>query len=152
MIEIERKFLVSAEKWNPSKKGSILKQGYLAVDHERTVRIRVSEQSAFLTIKGKTVGIKRDEFEYEIPKNEGEELLKMCVNHIVEKTRYKEKIGDLVWEIDVFEGVNNGLILAEVELKDENQGVQIPEWVEKEVSDDSRFYNSHLSSKPFTTW
>ena len=152
MIEIERKFLVSEKNWNPSKKGTILKQGYLAVDRERTVRIRVSEQKAFLTIKGKTVGIKRAEFEYEIPKNEGEQLLKMCVNSIVEKTRYIEKIGDLVWEIDVFEGENKGLVLAEVELEDENQEIEIPEWVEKEVSDDSRFYNSCLSSKPFSTW
>ena len=152
MIEIERKFLVSEKKWKPSAEGTKLRQGYLAVNPKRTIRIRVNNDKSFLTIKGKTNGIKRDEFEYEIPKNEGEMLLKMCLNYIVEKTRYKEKIGELVWEIDVFEGVNRGLVLAEVELEDENQAVQIPEWAEREVSEDVRFYNSYLSSTPFSTW
>lgn len=152
MIEIERKFLVSPKKWTPSSKGIKLKQGYLAADHERTVRIRVSDEKSFLTIKGSTVGFKRDEFEYEIPNNDGEELLKMCVNTIVKKIRYKEKIGDFVWEIDVFEGENKGLVLAEVELENENQEIEIPDWAEKEVSGDFRFYNSYLAERPFSTW
>lgn len=152
MVEIERKFLVSADKWNPRTEGLRLKQGYLSVIPERTVRVRVAGDKAFLTIKGKSVGIKRTEFEYEIPKKEGEVLLKMCLDYPVEKVRYKERINSLVWEIDVFEGMNNGLILAEVELENENQEVQIPFWINKEVSDDFRYYNSNLSSHPYSMW
>ncbi len=152
MIEIERKFVVSQGKWKPSSQGIKIIQGYLSVNLVSTIRIRIAGEKAFLTIKGKTVGIKRTELEYEIPEKEGYILLKMCQGGLVEKTRYKEKIGNLIWEVDVFEGLNKGLVIAEVELSDENEKVEIPEWVEKEVSDDKRFFNSYLSSKPFSTW
>lgn len=152
MIEIERKFLVDIKKWKPKDKGRRIKQGYLSVDEERTVRIRIAGDVAFLTIKGKSIGIKRTELEYKIPVNEAEVLMNLCLDFPVEKTRYVEKRGELLWEIDVFEGSNKGLVLAEVELENENQEVDFPEWIEKEVSEDYRYFNSWLSQHPFTTW
>lgn len=152
MYEIERKFLVDCKKWNPSDKGKKMKQGYLSVDPERTVRVRISGDDAFLTIKGKSVGIKRTELEYKIPTKEAEILMGMCLDFPVEKTRYYEKRDDVIWEIDIFEGENRGLILAEVELKHENQHINIPHWIEKEVSEDYRYFNSWLSQNPFSKW
>ncbi len=152
MVEIERKFLVSKKQWSPSGEGVSIVQGYMSVDPERTVRVRIAGEKSFLTIKGKSVGIKRTEIEYEIPKDEGEILLGMCLSYPVEKKRFKEKHGGLTWEIDVFEGLNHGLVLAEVELSTENQEVQIPYWAEKEVSGDARYFNSYLSSEPYSRW
>ena len=152
MVEIERKFLVKTEKWKPLDKGTHIKQGYLSVDPERVVRVRVAGEKAFLTIKGKPAGIVRTELEYEIPKNEAEVLLKLCLEFPIEKTRYKERIGNIVWEIDVFEGENKGLVLAEVELANENQEIDLPDWVGEEVSIDSRYYNAWLSQNPYSKW
>jgi adenylate cyclase len=152
MVEIERKFLIKTELWQPSAKGVEIKQGYLSVDPERVVRVRVAGEKAFLTIKGKPEGIVRSEHEYEIPKNHADNLLKMCLDFPVEKTRFKEKIGDMVWEIDVFKGENKGLIMAEIELEDENQNVDLPDWIGEEVSSDSRYYNAWLSRNPFSKW
>ena len=152
MYEIERKFLVDRNKWNPKDKGKKIKQGYLSVDPERTVRVRIADKEAFLTIKGKSVGIKRTELEYKIPIKEAAELMKMSLDYPVEKTRYYEKRDDVVWEIDIFEGENRGLILAEVELKNENQHINLPQWIKKEVSEDYRYFNSWLSQNPFSKW
>ena len=152
MVEIERKFLIKNKNWKPSGTGTKIIQGYLSVEPERVVRIRIANDRAFLTIKGKPKGIVRTELEYEIPKNEAEVMLKMCLDFPVEKTRFIEKIGNLNWEIDVFEGVNKGLVLAEVELKDENQKVDLPEWIGEEVSHDKRYFNSWLSTNPFSNW
>jgi adenylate cyclase len=152
MFEIERKFLINTELWKPTGKGTKIKQGYLSVDPERVVRIRIAGEKAFITIKGKSVGIVRTELEYEIPADEAEILLKMCLDFPVEKTRFKENIGNLVWEIDVFEGENNGLVMAEVELIHENQEIELPGWIGEEVSFDSRYYNSWLSRNPFSKW
>ncbi len=152
MIEIERKFLVNQKIWKPKGTGKKLIQGYLSVDEERTVRVRIAGQDAFLTIKGKSEGIKRTEIEYKIPLNEAEVLLKMCLDFPIEKMRYFEKRKELLWEIDVFEGANKGMIVAEVELEDENQQVDFPEWIEKEVSNDIRYFNSWLSQHPYSTW
>lgn len=152
MVEIERKFLINTELWKPIGTGTKMKQGYLSVDPERVVRVRIAGENAYMTIKGKPVGLVRTELEYEIPINEAEILLKMCLNFPVEKTRFKEKIGTLVWEIDVFEGENNGLVMAEVELTHENQEIDLPGWIGKEVSFDSRYYNSWLSRNPFSKW
>ena len=152
MYEIERKFLVDPKKWNPAFESKKMKQGYLSVDQERTVRIRIVGDEAFLTIKGKSEGIKRIELEYKVPINEAEILMKMCLDFPVEKTRYFERRGDVVWEIDLFEGENKGLIIAEVELKHETQHVKLPDWIEKEVSEDSRYFNSQLSQNPFSKW
>ena len=152
MLEIERKFLIKPELWQPPVNGVEIKQGYLSVDPERVVRVRVAGEKAFLTIKGKPVGIVRTELEYEIPKNEAEVLLNLCLDFPVEKIRFKEKIGELVWEIDIFKGENEGLIMAEVELADENQNVDLPDWVGDEVSSDSRYYNAWLSQNPYSKW
>jgi len=152
MYEIERKFLVDHKKWNPLNKGKKMKQGYLSVDPARTVRVRIARDEAFLTIKGKSVGIKRTELEYKIPTKEAEILMKMCLDFPIEKTRFYEKRDDVIWEIDVFEGENKGLILAEVELKTETQHINLPSWIEKEVSEDYRYFNSWLSQNPFSQW
>ncbi|KAF0236101.1 MAG: putative adenylate [Prolixibacteraceae bacterium] len=152
MQEIERKFLIKTELWQPSAKGVEIKQGYLSVDPERVVRVRVAGEKAFLAIKGKPEGIVRTELEYEIPKNHAEGLLKICLGFPVEKIRFKEKIGELVWEIDVFKGENEGLIMAEVELAHENQNFDLPDWIGEEVSSDSRYYNSWLSGNPYSGW
>lgn len=152
MYEIERKFLIDTNKWQPSGKGTKIKQGYLLADAQKTVRARIKGSKAFLTIKGESEGIKRTELEYEIPVNDAEIMLKMADGFLIEKIRYFEKRGDFTWEIDVFEGENNGLVLAEVELENENQQPDLPEWVTKEVSEDERYFNYYLSKKPFSTW
>ena len=152
MTEIERKYLINSELWKPNGAGIKMKQGYLSVDPERIVRVRIAGENAYITIKGKPVGLVRTELEYEIPVIEAEILLKMCLDSPVEKTRFKEKAGNLVWEIDVFEGENTGLVMAEVELIHENQEIELPGWIVKEVSFDSRYYNSWLSRNPFSKW
>jgi adenylate cyclase len=152
MFEIERKFLVDTVMWKPFGTGSEIRQGYLSIDPERVVRVRIADESAYITIKGKLNGIVRTELEYEIPKNEAEVMLKMCLDFPVEKTRFKENIGNMIWEIDVFKGVNKGLVLAEIELSDENQKIVLPEWIGEEVSFDRRYYNSCLATNPYAKW
>ncbi|RIJ47533.1 CYTH domain-containing protein [Maribellus luteus] len=152
MLEIERKFLVDNNKWKPSVAGEKIRQGYLSTDKERVVRVRTKGDKAFLTIKGKMQGITRTEFEYEIPVNDALALLKMCLNYPIEKTRYKELHFGKWWEIDVFEGENEGLLLAEIELQHENEQVQLPGWVGEEVTQDLRYYNSYMSQTPYSAW
>ncbi len=152
MIEIERKFLVDVNNWKPQTTGTRIKQGYLSVDPERVVRVRIEAERAYLTIKGLPDGIARTELEYDIPVNEAEILLKMCVDFPIEKTRFKETVGTVVWEIDVFEGENQGLVLAEVELEYEKQQIELPAWIGDEVSYDKRYFNSRLSVHPFSKW
>ena len=152
MQEIERKFLIKKELWKPNGEGAKIKQGYLSVDPERVVRVRIAGEKSFLTIKGESTGIVRTEIEYNIPLKEAETLMEMCLNYLVEKTRYIEQVGNLTWEIDVFEGENKGLILAEVELESEHQEIEFPKWIKKEVSSDLRYFNSWLSEHPFTKW
>lgn len=152
MQEIERKYLVDINKWKPTNKGVKIIQGYLSVDKDRVVRVRIKGEKAFLTIKGNQKGIVRTELEYEIPENEAKVMLKMCLDYPVEKTRYLETVGGLLWEIDIFEGLNSGLFLAEVELENENQSVELPGWIISEVSDDHRYYNSCLVENPFSKW
>lgn len=152
MQEIERKFLIKRELWQPIASGKAIKQGYLSITAKSVVRVRTANEKAFLTIKGERNGISRTELEYEIPKNEAEVLLKMCLDAPVEKTRYYELYKGMTWEIDVFEGQNEGLIIAEVELESEDQRVELPEWIEREVSDDYRYFNSWLSKNPYKTW
>ena len=152
MHEIERKFLIKQELWKPAGKGNVIKQGYLSITPQSVVRIRIADEKAFLTIKGERIGITRIELEYEIPKNEAEVLMKMCLGFPVEKTRFFEEYGGFIWEIDVFEGENHGLIIAEVELENVNQEIDLPVWIEKEVSFDYRYFNSWLSKNPYKTW
>lgn len=152
MKEIERKFLIKEDKYIPTGKGIRIKQGYLSVEAGRVVRIRVADEIGFITIKGKMEGITRDEFEYAIPKNEAEKMLGMCLNNAIEKNRYIENFKGMIWEVDVFENENAGLILAEIELDSENQIIELPDWIKMEVTHDKRYYNSWLSVKPFKTW
>ncbi len=152
MQEIERKFLFDTEKWKPQDKGVKIVQGYLSTDKERVVRVRTKGKKAFLTIKGNQKGITRTEIEYEISIKEAEVMLKMCLDFPIEKTRYHETIGGLLWEIDIFHGINQGLFLAEVELENENQSVELPSWVTQEVSNNHRYFNSWLSENPFSLW
>uniref|UniRef100_UPI003216E372 CYTH domain-containing protein n=1 Tax=uncultured Draconibacterium sp. TaxID=1573823 RepID=UPI003216E372 len=152
MQEIERKFLIDIEKWQPKSEGVKIIQGYLSVDKERVVRVRIQGDKAFLTIKGNQKGITRTEIEYDIPVDDAKVLFKMCLDYPIEKTRYLEKTGNLLWEIDVFEGINSGLFLAEVELESENQPVELPAWIKEEVSHDHRYFNAWLSQNPYTKW
>lgn len=152
--EIERKFLVDHDKWNALKKpeGNIYKQGYILNEETRTVRIRVTNNTAYITLKGVADGISRSEFEYEIPKLQGSQILAEFAESSVEKTRYNIPYKGHLWEVDVFEGSNKGLIVAEIELKTEDESFEKPDWVTEEVSYDSRYTNAMLSVKPYSRW
>ena len=150
-LEIERKYLVNAHLWEPAGIGKAIKQGYLQEAPEKTVRVRVKGNQGFLTIKGKNQGIVRQEFEYEIPVEEAEALLKLC-SSVIAKTRYEQQIGEHTWEIDVFEEANAPLLLAEIELKSENETFEKPTWLLTEVSADARYYNSNLAQRPYSEW
>ncbi len=151
MIEIERKFLISPSElpdlWEFDSRELI--QGYLSSSERNTIRIRISNKEAFLTIKSKTVGLTRSEFEYSVPYEDAKEMLKLCGDKLVEKTRYFIPNEGHTWELDVFKGKLEGLILAEVELKAEDEKVGLPQWLGKEVSLDSRYFNSNLSALSF---
>jgi CYTH domain-containing protein len=151
--EIERKFLVKGDAWRALAKGTTYRQGYLNSAKERTVRVRTAEDKAFLTIKGLTLGATRAEYEYAIPFDEGKAMLDaLAEKPLIEKKRYKIPAGDLTWEIDEFLGDNAGLIVAEVELKSEDQAFDRPAWLGDEVTGDTRYYNANLIKKPFTGW
>ncbi|MDO4769579.1 MAG: CYTH domain-containing protein [Brachymonas sp.] len=151
--EIERKFLVKGTTWKENAEGVLYRQGYLNSVKERVVRVRTIADKAFITIKGITAGVSRLEFEYEIPFADAKQMLDELVEKpIIEKRRYKIKQGSLVWEIDEFLGDNQGLVVAEVELKDEQQALDLPSWVGEEVSSDPRYFNNNLVAHPYTTW
>jgi CYTH domain-containing protein len=150
-VEIERKFLVTGSGWRQGH-GVRLSQGYLNRDKERTVRIRLAGERAFLTIKGASSGATRAEFEYEIPVADAEELLKLCDGPIIQKVRHTVAYKGLEWEIDEFLGDNAGLVVAEVELEREDQPFERPGWVGQEVTEDPRYYNSSLAASPYSTW
>ena len=151
--EIERKFLAHPRKWSELGPGKQIRQGYLSTVKERTVRARTVGDKGFLTIKGVNTGISRDEYEYEVPFKDATEILdNLCEKPLIEKTRYRIPHAGNTWEVDEFTGVNRGLTTAEIELKDANQKVELPEWIDREVSDDPRYFNANLISKPFTTW
>jgi adenylate cyclase len=154
-VEIERKFLVADRSVVASLSGTAMRQGYLSIDPERTVRVRVSGVRAFVTIKGppSDSGASRAEYEYEIPVPEAEELLdRLALRPLIEKTRYRVAVGRLVWEIDVFTGANDGLVVAEVELSSEATAVVLPDWIGEEVTGDPRYYNASLVSHPYRDW
>ena len=150
--EIERKYLISGEAWKALGEGTLFRQGYLNSQKERVVRARTMGEKAALTIKGITVGATRLEFEYEIPFADAEQLLELCEQPLIEKTRYKFDHAGLTWEIDEFHGVNDGLIIAECELESEDQHIDKPDWVGDEVTGDPRYYNSNLIANPYSTW
>jgi adenylate cyclase len=151
--EIERKFLVHPRKWSDLGAGLPIRQGYLCATKKSSVRVRTYGDRAYLTIKGHTTEITRDEYEYEIPLNDANEILdNLCEHPPIEKTRYRIVYKGHTWEVDEFGAANHGLTVAEVELKDPKEEVELPDWIDREVSDDPRYFNSSLSSKPFSTW
>lgn len=155
MIEIERKFLVTSDSFKKesySKKRII--QGYLNSNPERTVRVRIKEDKAYLTIKGLSndSGMTRFEWEKEIPVEEAQILLKLCEKGVIDKTRFDIKVGPHTFEVDEFHGDNEGLVMAEIELESESELFEKPEWLGKEVTNNERYYNSFLSKSPFKTW
>ena len=150
--EIERKYLI--KEIPKGLVGTTLRQGYLQSEKERAVRIRTVEKRGFLTIKGlgNSSGMSRYEFETEIPLADADFLLNLCDQPIIEKTRYIYEHESLIWEIDDFHGVNDGLIIAEVELKSEDQDVKKPDFVEKEVTGQKKYYNLMLTKNPYSMW
>ena len=151
--EIERKYLIKEDTWRKNASGTTYRQGYLSTVKERTVRVRTIDDKGFLTIKGITIGATRREYEYEIPMADANEMLdELCEKPIIEKTRFKISHAGLTWEIDEFAGVNQGLIVAEVELESEDQNIDFPPWVGEEVSGDHRYFNSNLIANPFVNW
>lgn len=151
--EIERKFLVADTPWRDTAPATRLWQGYLSTTPERTVRIRIQGDEAMITVKGKTHGATRAEFEYSIPVGDAAAMLRgLCEQPTIEKTRYKVEHAGYTWDVDVFDGVNAGLMLAEVELTSEDEDVPLPPWVGEEVTEDPAYYNSNLIASPFTTW
>ena len=149
MIEIERKFLVKAYDYRKEahRKTKII-QGYLTKDPKRTVRVRIREDQGFLTIKGMSSedGLSRFEWEKEIPLNEAQELITICLPTVIEKTRYEVTYKGVLFEVDEFEGTHSGLVLVEVELNSTEDIFEIPKWVDKEVTGDKKYYNSYLSN------
>lgn len=153
-LEIEKKFLVKDESWKQQAlHGTYYRQGYISSQSGRVVRIRTREDKAYLTIKGKSIGATRSEYEYEIPYEEAVEMLaQVCEKPVIEKTRYKIMYENLLWEIDVFEKENKGLVIAEVELEEEEQEIDLPPWVGEEVTMQEKFYNASLIKNPFSQW
>ena len=152
--EIERKFLLKDDSWKElADKGMKYSQGYLVGSEQASVRVRIQGDKAFLNIKSATIGITRQEFEYEIPMNDATEMLDtLCENPLISKTRYHLKNENHLWEIDVFEGDNKGLVVAEIELSDKEDVFSKPEWLGEEVSGDARYYNTCLVKHPFKDW
>lgn len=153
-VEIERKFLVDHEQWRLLSKpgGKHYRQGYILSDDIKTIRVRVTNELGYITIKGKTKGISRLEYEYTIPVNEGIELLNNFAVSELEKTRYCITYEGKVWEVDEFLGDNQGLLVAEIELEDEAETFKLPPWITVEVTGDKKYYNSALSVNPFKRW
>lgn len=157
--EIERKFLVADDSWRAqADEGASYRQGYLSSfapesGVKASIRVRIQGDKAFLNIKSATLGIGRLEYEYPVPVSDAQEMLdNLCVGAVVTKTRYHLRVGQHVWEIDVFEDDNEGLVVAEIELGDEKEDFPRPDWLGKEVSDDKRYYNVCLAQHPFKDW
>ena len=144
--EIERKYLVNSSEYrNCAIASSVIKQGYLSTRKETTIRVRIKDQSAYVTIKGISCGATRDEWEYPIPLNDAVEMLKMCQGNIIEKERYIVEIDGYTWEIDEFHGTHEGLVVAEIELTDEKETFPIPSFIGEEVTGNVNYYNSTLA-------
>lgn len=150
-VEIERKFLVVGKPWDQYKsvKVTTIKQGYISKSKKHTVRIRIANKKAMITIKGPTKGMTRSEFEYEIPYDDGIELINMCDGELIDKTRYvvTDEYGQK-WDIDEFRGINDGLVVAEIEIPSEDTPITLPNWVATEVTYDKRYTNVYLSNHP----
>jgi adenylate cyclase len=152
-IEIERKFLLAGEGWRELGEPVLLRQGYLSSDPVRVVRVRIEGEAAFLTIKGKSQGATRGEWEYPIPVPEAAELLDtLCPAPLVEKIRRRIQVGAHTWEVDEFLGANAGLVVAEIELASEDEPFDKPDWIGLEVTHDARYFNSNLIRNPYSAW
>lgn len=152
-IEIERKFLLAGDDWRSLGQPVLLRQGYLSSHPERVVRVRVEGERATMTVKGRSFGASRGEWEYEIPLADANELLdRLCEQPVIEKYRRRIPFAGLVWEVDEFLGANQGLAFAEVELASEDQQFDRPPWIGDEVTHDPRYYNSSLMRLPFSRW
>ncbi|MGY3791811.1 CYTH domain-containing protein [uncultured Aquimarina sp.] len=155
MIEIERKFLVKSNAYKQeANRSTHIVQGFLNTDPDRTVRIRIKDEQAFITIKGKSneTGTSRYEWEKNIPVEDAKNLIKICEQGVIKKIRYEIPSGDHVFEVDEFFDENQGLIIAEIELQDENEAFDKPNWLGDEVTGDPKYYNSQLSKLPFRNW
>jgi len=152
--EIERKFLVTGDFTGEVKQADRIVQGYLCSTPERTVRVRIRGEKGFLTIKGiaEASNIARSEFEYEIPLKDAEPLLSLCEPGVIDKVRNLIPMGKHLWEVDVFHGCNEGLVLAEIELTKEDETFELPTWIGKEVTGINRYYNAMLSHYPYEEW
>lgn len=153
--EIERKFLLVDNSWKNGLTGTPYKQAYLSSNPDRIVRIRVAGDKAFITIKGKPApeSISRPEYEYEIPLEDAEYMYEnLCEPERIEKTRYLYEFKGHIWEIDEFHGENEGLIVAEIELKSEDETFEKPDWLGKDISFDYKYTNNNLAKKPYTSW
>lgn len=151
--EIERKFLVTSDAYKRNAEAVYYRQNYLSNNESGVVRVRIAGNKGYITIKGKSVGISRQEFEYEIPLLDAESMLdNLCSLPEIRKMRYKVAVGNFVWEVDEFGGENDGLVVAEIELPEEDTPFQKPDWVGEEVSGDARYYNSNLLIHPFKHW
>ncbi|MEI6874199.1 MAG: CYTH domain-containing protein [Spirochaetota bacterium] len=152
-VEIERKFTVDMTRLRFGDSGTRVTQGYLSSAKGRTVRVRVEDDEATLTIKGPSEGNARSEFEYTIPLADAREMLdKLCEGPLIDKTRHRLRFAGRLWEIDVFHGDNEGLVVAEVEIESADAVVELPDWVQGEVSHDRRYFNSNLAKVPFKSW
>ncbi|MCK5872781.1 MAG: CYTH domain-containing protein [Methylococcales bacterium] len=153
-IEIEHKFLLANDDWRALVSHSATyKQGYLSSDKHSSIRVRITDDKAWLNIKSATIGTQRQEYEYLIPLDEAEEIINtLCHKPLIEKTRYFVTHEKHVWEIDEFAGENQGLIVAEVELKEVGENFVKPSWIALEVTEDIRYYNNQLGKHPYSTW
>ncbi len=153
-LEIERKYLIDHTKWQQIDKpaGQLYRQGYLLTNPEKTIRVRLTETTGFLTIKGLSVGATRPEYEYEIPLQDAKELLDNFSISELQKIRYKIFYNNKIWEVDEFLGDNLGLIIAEIELTGEEEQFDIPDWIDKEVTGEEKYYNSNLTVEPYKNW
>ncbi len=152
--EVERKFLVIGSDWHDAAVSRTeLRQGFLSTEPERTVRVRLTDSAAELTIKGITIDARRAEYEYSIPPADAAEMLDgLCQRALIEKTRYRVPYAGHIWEVDVFQGVNAGLIVAELELASADEAFERPEWIGQEVTGDPRYYNANLVRHPYSNW
>lgn len=152
--EIERKFLIDLKKWQKGEKppGQYYRQGYLLTDPQKTIRVRLTNTKGFLTIKGISVGVTRLEYEYEIPAADAKELLDNFSISELSKIRYNIEFKGKTWEVDEFLGDNAGLFIAEIELISEDENIELPEWVAKEVTEEEKYYNSNLTINPYKNW
>ena len=152
-MEIERKFLVKHDSWRREAAAERIRQGYLCSFADRAVRARISGDRAFLTIKGAKSGVSRFEYEYRIPVEDAAEILdRLCERPLIEKVRHHVTVNGREWVVDVFEGDNAGLVVAEVEFEDETQAINLPDWAGQEVTHDPRFYNVNLARHPYRLW